>query len=338
MMFLHENGFSSYACGSGRKATPEEHIRKFTWFLRAIVLGPRLHRDMNIPCFGRFSLRRRFNVDQVSFSWDGIGDYLYAQSQEGAYISSCVSGARQRLGTLHVCCCADPKAPWPRLGMILRSASNGKYFFEKERHFYHPAVTVYFNERAWATREFVREWVERDWKAFVQQEAPKWMQEEGTADCLMIQDSAAQHCGKEYIDALRMHRTESVYCVKGGTQALLPVERGLGQALKAGALHFQKQWLENDENLRRWENGEISSREKRILATHWFGKSYEMLLSKEKELLRAEAFECTGCNTDVDGMLNDTINVVGLGKHPIDMVPAGTLLFFIALVYKYLHL
>ena len=52
-----------------------------------------------------------------------------------------------------------------------------------------------------------------------------------------------------------------------------------------------------------------------------------MLLSKEKELLRAEAFECTGCNTDVDGLLNDTINVVGLRKHPIDMVPAGTLLF-----------
>ena len=102
------------------------------------------------------------------------------------------------------------------------------------------------------------------------------------------------------------------------------MERGLGQALEAGALHFQKQWLENDENLRRWENGEISSREKRILATHWFGKSYEMLLSKEKELLRAEAFECTGCNTDVDGMLNDTITVVGLGKHPLDMVPAGT--------------
>ena len=104
-----------------------------------------------------------------------------------------------------------------------------------------------------------------------------------------------------------------------------PVDRGhLRQDLKAGARHFQEQWLENDENFERWESGQITLREQRILATHWFGKSYEMLLSKEKELLRAEAFECTGCNTDVDGMLNDTINVVGLGKHPIDMVPAGT--------------
>ena len=73
LMLLHEHGFSSY--GSGRKATPEEHIRKFTWFLRAIVLGPRLTRDVNIICYGRFSLRRRFNVDRVPFSWDLIGDH-----------------------------------------------------------------------------------------------------------------------------------------------------------------------------------------------------------------------------------------------------------------------
>ena len=232
MMLLHEKGYSSYACGAGRKATPEEHeqsIRKFTWFLRAIVLGPRLTRDVNIICYGRFSLRRRFNVDQVPFSWDLIGDHSYAQLQEEANISSCGSGARKRFGTLQVCCCADPKAPWPRLGMILRSAM-GKNI-EKERHFYPPAVTVYFNERAWATREFVREWVERDWKAFVQQEAPKWMQEEGTADSLMFQDSLDSQRRKAYIDALRRWRTESVFGVKQRTEGWQPVDRGhLGQA------------------------------------------------------------------------------------------------------------
>ena len=80
LMFFREHGKPSY--GSGRKATPEWHdqiIRKFTWFLRAIVLGPRLTRDVNIICYGRFSLRRRFNVDQVPFSWDLIGHHSYAQ-------------------------------------------------------------------------------------------------------------------------------------------------------------------------------------------------------------------------------------------------------------------
>ena len=103
LMLLHEHGLSSY--GSGRKATPREHeqnIRKFTWLLRAIVLGPRLTRDVNIICYGRFSLRRRFNVDQVPFSWDLIGHRSW-QLREEANISSCGSGARQRLGTLHVC-------------------------------------------------------------------------------------------------------------------------------------------------------------------------------------------------------------------------------------------
>ena len=52
----------------------------------------------------------------------------------------------------------------------------------EERHAYHPRVDVYFNDAAWATTDFVEEYLDRTIKTYVEAERPIWRALEGSEE------------------------------------------------------------------------------------------------------------------------------------------------------------
>ena len=55
--------------------------------------------------------------------------------------------------------------------------------------------------------------------------------------------------------------------VAGGAQ---PVDRGLGRQIKIYMGDEDEGWLEDDENLKKWENNELTVSDRRILLAHWW--------------------------------------------------------------------
>ena len=75
-----------------------------------------------------------------------------------------------------------------------------------------------------------------------------------------------------------------------------PVDRGYASTLKALIKNEFFNWLDDDENMKKWygEDSHITASEKRILATHWVGNAYRKLKSSKYDSFRWRMFEKTG--------------------------------------------
>ena len=57
-------------------------------------------------------------------------------------------------------------------------------------------------------------------------------------------------------------------------------------------------WLQDKDNLEKWESGKISEMEKRILITHWAAAAWERVFTSQHP---RKYFERTGCLLTIDG-------------------------------------
>ncbi|KAK3268101.1 hypothetical protein CYMTET_23372 [Cymbomonas tetramitiformis] len=59
----------------------------------------------------------------------------------------------------------------------------------------------------------------------------------------------------------------------------------------------QLKWLEDDDNLSKWESGALTASDRRVLLTFWSGEAYEKLWKKH---ISGKSFDGTGCNLTID--------------------------------------
>jgi hypothetical protein len=52
-------------------------------------------------------------------------------------------------------------------------------------------------------------------------------------------------------------------------------------------------WMEEESNLEKWEDGVLTASERRIMLTHFVGEAHQALVTKHSALLR-KSFETTG--------------------------------------------
>ena len=78
--------------------------------------------------------------------------------------------------------------------------------------------------------------------------------------------------------------------------------------MKGEISHELEQWLGNEDNLEKWENGKLSQMEKRILITHWAGAAWERVSTSEQV---RKYFERTGCLLTIDGSEDDRVRIRG---------------------------
>ncbi|KAK3247840.1 hypothetical protein CYMTET_42675 [Cymbomonas tetramitiformis] len=82
------------------------------------------------------------------------------------------------------------------------------------------------------------------------------------------------------------------------TDLLQPVDRHIAQYLKTLIAKELENWLEDDDNLAKWESGQFTASERRVLLTLWSGEAYEKLCTMQDFLQKS--FRGSGCLLTVD--------------------------------------
>jgi hypothetical protein len=89
----------------------------------------------------------------------------------------------------------------------------------------------------------------------------------------MIQDNLDAQDAKRnppYIAALDKCLTDDNKVPAGKTDQVQPIDRGLGRYIKIIMGQEEDTWLEDDVNLTKYENNELTASDRRILIAQWY--------------------------------------------------------------------
>ena len=95
------------------------------------------------------------------------------------------------------------------------------------------------------------------------------------------------------------------------TDQVQPIDRGLGRHIKIYMGQEEDAWLEEDDNLQKWENNELSASDRRILIAQWYCKAYKRALEGEA---KRKYFEHAGALLTADGSGDDLIKLEGVPR------------------------
>ena len=172
-----------------------------------------------------------------------------------------------------------PTGEPPRLGVIFRGT--GKRISQDEKEAYHPDVDVYYQENAWANTKVSFEWVQKTLSPSVKDDER----------FVLFCDNLTAQVSNEYKECVSQLNGVVWYGLPNATDLWQPVDAGYGQILKTLICQAQRRWLDDDENAEKWygHDSYFTSKERRILITHWIGEAYEKLTSAEYDHLAAAA-------------------------------------------------
>lgn len=92
-----------------------------------------------------------------------------------------------------------------------------------------------------------------------------------------------------------------------------PIDDGAGRLYKQLIGQFEDEWLEDDDNLRKWENFELTASDRRILLAQWYVKAHNRIVDEMSSTIR-KWFEHTGALLTADGSGDDLIKLEGMPK------------------------
>lgn len=98
-------------------------------------------------------------------------------------------------------------------------------------------------------------------------------------------------------------QTHSHMLPPGKTDEVQPVDDGMGRQVKIYMGQFQDTWLENDDNLEKWESNQLTASDRRVLIATWF---YDAVVKAcESPKTKRKYFEHTGALMTADGTDDD---------------------------------
>lgn len=87
---------------------------------------------------------------------------------------------------------------------------------------------------------------------------------------LLIQDNLDSQCQPAYLDELRALGVDDHKVPPNKTDQVQPIDRGLGRLLKVYMGQEMDTWLEDDDNLYKWEGNLLRASDRRILIATWY--------------------------------------------------------------------
>ncbi|CAB1110373.1 unnamed protein product [Ectocarpus sp. CCAP 1310/34] len=115
---------------------------------------------------------------------------------------------------------------------------------------------------------------------------------------------------KEYL--ANHYNTLAWYGPSECTDEAQPVDAGAGRFLKVEVGRQMDIWLEQSDNLERWETASLTASDRRVLIAQWMGAAMARLNSQQA--YRYRLFEKCGIAMTVDGSGDDQIILEGLDK------------------------
>ncbi|KAK3245648.1 hypothetical protein CYMTET_44798 [Cymbomonas tetramitiformis] len=259
--------------------------------------------------WGRFTPAQRINVDQSPLGFiSGLQDTYAEKGPREVWISTpSGSSLEKRQCTLQVCYAADVASGKKQCKLALIFRGEGKRITELERLSWDKRVDVYFQTNAWADRALCLAWLERTygpWAKTIDGEK------------LLLMDNLDGQVNMPFREQLKESwDTLAWYFKPNCTDLLQPVDRHIAQYLKSLIAKELENWLEDDDNLAKWESGQFTASERRVLLTLWSGEAYEKLCAMLEFLQKS--FLGSGCLLTVDLSDVDKVapqNMPGYGK------------------------
>ena len=174
------------------------------------------------------------------------------------WVNQPTSDAGKRFCSLNIC--FRPEGEQPKVSIIFWGKGNRHSKIEKES--WDLNVDVYFQTKAWANTEFCVEWAQKTLKHATNDE---------DRFVLYVDDFGCQKPDR-FKDAVSANGGLVLYCLANATDIWQPIDAGYGRLLKALVMQYFFDWLEHDEDLKRWYGvSSFTASEKRILITKWVG-------------------------------------------------------------------
>ena len=183
----------------------------------------------------------------------------------------------------------------------------GKRISKVEKKAYDPRVDVFFQKNAWADSNFCMAWAKRCFRKSLMQGGGGVPVEESL---LTLDNLHGQTTEKSKVYMKKECNTLVWYYPGGCTDALQPIDAGLGALIKVEVGKQLDIWLENGDNLERWESNALTASDRRVLLTKWVATAVDIVDNRPN--YRFCLFEETGGLMTADGTCDDRINLEGL--------------------------
>ncbi|KAK3237238.1 hypothetical protein CYMTET_52672 [Cymbomonas tetramitiformis] len=175
-----------------------------------------------------------------------------------------------------------------RLALIFRGLGQRITALEKES--WDERVDVYFQANAWADRDFCLKWLERTYGP--------WAETIEGEKILLMDNLDGQVHLPFRTQCKERWNTLAWYFTPNCTDLLQPVDRHFAQYLKTLIAAELELWLEDDDNLAKWESGQFTASERRVLLTHWCGKAWDKVCKMDDFI--EKSFKGAGCLLTAD--------------------------------------
>ena len=273
--------------------------------------------------YGRYPPWCRLNVDQVPLPFVNDMEQTYeVRGAKRVIINQLGPALSKRQATGQVC--FRPAVP-PRSGCTNSEARRlyDKYLLEQpapcilfrgkgnisevERAAYPQGLVVLWQDKAWVDRPLAVEWVEDVIKPFIEAErragvAMRWTR------YLLFQDNLDSQKQPEYIDLLKEWCVDDHKLPPNETDQVQPIDRGFGRQIKIYLGQYMDEWLDDDDNLERWEDNSLTASDRRVLLGTWYYKACNKALQGEA---KRKYFEHAGALLTADGTDDDLIKLEG---------------------------
>ena len=297
--------------------------------------------------WGKYLPFQRSNVDQVPLPF--IVDMDYTLEEKGAKrvaINQLGPSLSKRQCTAQVAFRPEPPPPpadasdevkrkykkhlmaQPPPCLIFRGT--GQNISQREKDAYPPELVVLWQKKAWVDRPIAIEWQKKGWKPMIDADIAAGVADASSrylqiADNLDAQDASRN---PEYIAEMDRNLTDDHKVPAGKTDQVQPVDRGKGRQIKIYVGQEEDEWLEDDDNLQKYENNELTASDRRILLANWYCKAYHR---SNEGTSNQKYFEHAGGLLTADGTGDDLIKLEGVpqGKQfswtddPLDAPPTA---------------
>jgi len=177
--------------------------------------------------------------------------------------------------------------------------------YEKEKPFYHPDVTVRFNETAYNNEQLFLEWIESELKPALVREKEN----------LLVMDVASFHKTSPVKDKLKSMGVTTALIPPGMTCLLQPLDTAVNSLFKR--LLEEETDIYTTEWERQHPDQKWSVKDKRILSTYVVARACYRLITDKKDIV-VKSFVHTGISIRPDGSEDDLISLKGISKDQIN--------------------
>ena len=276
-----------------------------------------------IKKYGRYPPWCRLNVDQVPLPF--VNDMEVTYEEKGVKrvtINQLGPSLGKRQATGQLCFRPMPPPPTgctttearalydrhlqaqPAPCIIFRGQGN---ITDLERQAYPSGLVVLWQPKAWVDRPVAKEWVEDVIGPFIESERKAGVAASNTR-YLLFQDNLDSQKQPDYINMLKSWNVDDHKLPPNETDQVQPINRGLGRHVKIYLGQLLDEWLDDDENLSKWEENKLTASDRRVLLANWYYKAVTRALEGDA---KTKYFQHAGALLTADGTDDDLIKLEG---------------------------